>query len=290
MTTHDTSEIRDVSDTALWVAWYRVKESDRPDALFRDPLAKVLVGERGERIARGFGRISRYTEWTVITRTVNIDEMILEGIRDGVDAVVNLGAGLDTRPWRLDLPTDFPWIEADFPHMVEYKRGKLAGQAPRCRLESVGVDLSDDAARRAFLAGAAPGAKKVLVLTEGVVPYLTEAQVTNLADDLRAQPRFAFWITEYFSPLTYPFLKATARSSRMKNAPFRFYPRDWLGFFAARGWTKRDIRHASAIARRFGRVPPMPWWARLLMRFAPPARQEEMRTSSGYMLLAPDSP
>ena len=39
---------RNISDTARWVAVYRAIESERPDAWFRDPLAKRLAGERGE--------------------------------------------------------------------------------------------------------------------------------------------------------------------------------------------------------------------------------------------------
>jgi O-methyltransferase involved in polyketide biosynthesis len=48
------AEIRDVSDTAIWVAYYRARETERPDAMFRDPLARVLVGDRGEKIARSW--------------------------------------------------------------------------------------------------------------------------------------------------------------------------------------------------------------------------------------------
>lgn len=44
--------VRDVSDTALWVAVYRARETERPDALFRDPYARRLAGARGEQIAR----------------------------------------------------------------------------------------------------------------------------------------------------------------------------------------------------------------------------------------------
>ena len=43
--------IRDISDTAIWAAIYRARETERPKALFRDPFAKRLTGERGERIA-----------------------------------------------------------------------------------------------------------------------------------------------------------------------------------------------------------------------------------------------
>ena len=46
----DTNPIRNVSDTALWVAIYRAMESERPDALFQDPYARRLGGERGQAI------------------------------------------------------------------------------------------------------------------------------------------------------------------------------------------------------------------------------------------------
>ena len=46
----ESGEIENVSSTALWVATYRAQESKRPDALFRDPYAEVLAGEKGPRI------------------------------------------------------------------------------------------------------------------------------------------------------------------------------------------------------------------------------------------------
>ncbi|MEO8307475.1 MAG: SAM-dependent methyltransferase [Pseudomonadota bacterium] len=281
------AQIRDVSDTAIWVAQYRAEETARPDALFDDPLAKLLVGERGAQIAKSFGSSSRYTAWSVVSRTVIIDEYILQAISNGVDAVVNLGAGLDTRPYRLDLPSSFKWVETDFPHMMEYKQQKLREHTPRCRLERVGVDLSDAAARRSFLASVATDAHKVLVLTEGVAPYLTETQVAELAADLRAQPRFALWIVEYFAEFVYPYLRAVGTSARMKNAPFRFFPQDWDGFFLDNGWERREIRYSSEISRRFGRAPPMPLLARIFMKIARKKTMQRMASSTGYLLLGP---
>jgi len=284
------AQIRDVTDTAIWVAHYRARESERVDAMFRDPLAKVLTGERGEQIARSFGRFSRYTEWTVLTRTVIIDEFITEAIRDGVDAVFNLGAGLDTRPYRMELPPSFRWLEADFPPMVEYKNKMLRDHSPRCRLLRVGVDLSDPVARRGLLASTFPEANKVLVLTEGVVPYLTEEQVAGLAADLASQPRFAFWLAEYFSPRVYPYLRAAARTRRMVNAPFRFFPRECVEYFRKHGWTEKEIRYSSSVGQRFGRRPPMPWWGRMLMSFARPEVSEQIKRTSGFMLMTPGAP
>src|SRR2546427_252302 len=107
--------ITHVSDTARWVALYRAMESERPDALFRDPYARRLAGERGERIVASMRR-GRAMAWPMIVRTAVLDELILRAIeRDGVDTVLNLAAGLDTRPYRLPLPSSLRWVEADFP-------------------------------------------------------------------------------------------------------------------------------------------------------------------------------
>ncbi len=285
----DPGAIKDVSDTAIWVAYYRAQETERSDAMFRDPLAQRLIGDRGEKIARRFGPTGRYTAWTLVTRTVIIDDYIREGIANGVDAVLNLGAGLDTRPYRMELPASLKWVEADFPHMIEYKNQMLASEAPRCQLQRIGVDLANSEARRKFLAEVLPDAKKVIVLTEGVIPYLTEEQVASLAADLRAQPRFACWIGEYFSPGIYRYLRTAARSRVMANAPFQFFPADWLGFFERNGWVKKEIRYGSEVAMRFGRRPPLPWWARIVMMLVSAERKKQAMTASGYLLMVPRS-
>src|SRR5450432_1729282 len=105
--------IRDVSDTSFWIAHHRAVETRRPDALFRDSLAARLSGERGAKIATGMPAV-RMTGWTVVMRTCLIDDYITCAVRNGVDIVLNIGAGLDTRPYRMALPASLEWIEADF--------------------------------------------------------------------------------------------------------------------------------------------------------------------------------
>jgi methyltransferase (TIGR00027 family) len=276
--------IKDVSDTAFWVAYFRAKESARSDALFRDPLAGKLVGDHGRRIAQSMSQTSRYTEWAVVSRTVIIDRFILKAVREGVDAVINLGAGLDTRPYRMDLPADLEWIEADYPNIITHKQQLLASDTPRCRLTRFEVDLADELKRREFLANAAPNARKVLVLTEGVIPYLSPEQVSELAADLLAQPRITLWITEYFNAKVYPYLRNAARMQAMKNAPFRFYPADWYGFFRERGWSEKETRYYGEIALEMKRRPPMPWWATLMFRFVPQKAKQEAIRRMGYVV------
>jgi methyltransferase (TIGR00027 family) len=116
-----------------------------------------------------------------VARTKVIDDLIIEAISDGCDRVLNLAAGLDTRPYRLDLPEDFPSIEADLPQLLAEKERALADETPRCRLSRHAVDLADPAARDAFLNEELAGATKALVLTEGLLMYLEDSDVRALS-------------------------------------------------------------------------------------------------------------
>jgi Leucine carboxyl methyltransferase len=97
--------ITHVSDTARWTALHRATESRRRDALFNDPFAERLAGQHGRAIVAGSPRTTR-NGWWLIARTKIIDDTIIEAISDGCDRVLNLAAGLDTRPevawWMLD--------------------------------------------------------------------------------------------------------------------------------------------------------------------------------------------
>src|SRR5262249_38710240 len=108
--------IRNISDTALWVAVYRARETERPEALCRCPLARKLAGERGEQIARSMQFGERHA-WSYVARTWLVDRIVTEQVAQGTDMVVNLAAGLDTRPYRMDLPRSLRWIEVDLPGM-----------------------------------------------------------------------------------------------------------------------------------------------------------------------------
>ncbi len=209
-----TDGIQHVSDTARWVALYRAMESDRRDALFRDPYARRLAGERAERILAGMKR-GREWAWPMIVRTAVMDELILRAIdRDGVTTVLNLAAGLDARPYRLPLPPSLRWVEVDFPDVIAYKQEQLAVERPVCVLEQVGADLTDVARRRALFAEIGGAARQVLVVTEGLLIYLTPDQVAALADDLAAQPSFRWWLLDIASPRSSSRPPRARRSSR----------------------------------------------------------------------------
>ncbi len=281
--------IENVSDTAFWVAHYRDVESKRTDALFRDPLAGLLAGERGRSIAEAMpGRFM--TSWVIAIRTRIIDDFIRSSVDKDVDTVLNLGAGLDTRPYRMDLPASLNWIEADYPDVIAYKEEHLLREVPRFRLKRVKCDLSDAAVRRRLLTDTDTQAKKMLVLTEGVVPYLTLEDGGALADDLRKLEHTAYWIVDYFSR---DLLKQRERmlSGRLKNAPFKFNPDDWFGFFEQHGWRATEVRYLGDEGERIGRAIQLPMPAKLVVflrsLFISKERRQRYRRAAGYVLLEP---
>ena len=76
--------IQHVSDTSAWVAHYRAIESERPDSLFKDPFARILVGDRSLRVGKMQSEASKWAHWTVVMRTYIIDQMIKDLISKGV--------------------------------------------------------------------------------------------------------------------------------------------------------------------------------------------------------------
>jgi len=241
-----------VSDTARWVAAYRAAESARADALFEDPLAERLAGERGRAIVAAAPRKLR-SGWSIVTRTKLIDDLVLAAVAGGCDRVVNLAAGMDTRPYRLTLPAALTWIEADLPEILEEKERLLAGETPSCTLVREKIDLSIAAARGEFLSRAVGGATRTLVITEGLLGYLDEAVARTLGSDLAAQPGIEAWILDLFSPGALTMIKRTRghAAARMLN----FAPADGVAFFERLGFAARDIQSIPRAAIRLHRAP-----------------------------------
>jgi methyltransferase (TIGR00027 family) len=283
--------IGSVSDTAYWIAHYRAVETERPDALFRDPLAGVLAGDQGRKIARAMP-MPLMTGWVVVIRTCIIDDYIRLALAEGIDGVVNLGAGLDTRPYRMNLPESLLWVEADYPQVINFKEQQLSGQTPRCRLERFKLDLANGSERRQFLESIRARSTKILVLTEGVISYLSVEEVGSLADDLTALGSVRYWIADYFSPQIVKFRRRwSGMRKRMRNAPFRFTPNDWFGFFEEHGWSAKEIRYLAEEGDRLKRPIQLPLLWKLLFKaraiFVSKERRAAFRKFSAYVMLVP---
>ena len=246
--------VRHISDTARWAAVFRARETDRPDALFRDPYAARLAGEQGQQIAAAFP-FHNQQAWSWVTRTCLFDRLIEQQIVSGTDLIINLAAGLDARPYRMELPPNLWWAEVDFPEVLDYKEQLLAADKPRCRLQRVRLDLADLATRRAFLSGVSSKARRVVAVTEGLLIYLTECACGELAEEL-ARYGFATWVLDIASPGLLAMLQQEGGSQLdAAGARLRFAPREGPRFFENYGWAVEEVHSILKTAAHLGRLP-----------------------------------
>jgi len=279
-------EIRNISDTARWVAHYRALESARTDALFNDHLAGRIAGERGAAMARSMPESVQFA-WALAVRTRLLDDLINRLVaEDGLRFVVNLAAGFDTRPYRLPLPSGLRWIEVDLPALIAEKNELLKDEKPRCQLERVAIDLADDAARRALMTRLAAEPGPGLVLTEGLLVYLDPAQVAALGTDLARLQAVRWWLCDLLSPKLLAMMsKRSGRLLLESGTPFKFATDDPARFFAALGWELRDFQGMFEGGHRLGRDMRLAWIWRFMMRFMSAKSQEEARRMSGIGVL-----
>jgi methyltransferase (TIGR00027 family) len=255
--------VRNISDTARWAAVFRARETERADALFRDPYAERLAGKMGVDIANTLPEGNSHA-WAWVARTYLFDQFITREIEQGTDMVLNLAAGLDARPYRMPLPSSLQWIEVDLPEILAYKEGILAKEKPACALERVRTDLSDTGARRALFANLNRRTNRVLILTEGLLIYLSAEEVAALARDLAASSHFERWILDLASPgLLRRMQRTTGKQLSKVGAPFKFAPPEGPAFFTPHGWEPLEVKGLLKTATRFKRPP---FFLRLLGR------------------------
>jgi len=275
--------VRNISDTARWAAVFRAKETERPDALFRDPYAARLAGSLGVEIANTLPEGNSHA-WAWVARTFLFDQFIVREILAGADMVVNLAAGLDARPYRMQLTPELQWVEIDLPEILEYKAAILRDEKPRCRLERIAVDLADVAARQTVLQRVTERARKILVLTEGLIIYLETEQVISLAQDLAAHVQFQGWVTDMHSPgLLRMMQRTTGKHLSQVGAPFKFGPAEGPPFFERYGWRVEEVRGLLKTAARHKRLP----WGLQLFSYLPESKgAQASRPWSGVCLFA----
>lgn len=220
---HSDASRNAVGLTALMVAAARALVSTLPEAerLIVDPYAEYLAGDHGRawiaametaskgeavdyaamppEVAKLMQKRAGWDHTTMMNkmavRTRWIDDALRQAVIDeGAKNVVIIGAGLDTRPWRL-LAVDelaalgVTWYEVDFQELFDYKLPILAAAGAAVGDEqhkqpsayhSVATDLTDPAWPDSLkLRGYDPSAKTVFLL-EGLTGYLTEDELTAL--------------------------------------------------------------------------------------------------------------
>ena len=251
---------RNVSDTARWVASFRAIETQRADALFRDTHAERLAGVRGFQIAKMLAQESEQGSnpgWAWVARTCLFDKFISGLLAGGTDLVLNLGAGLDARPFRMELPSTLQWIEVDLPEIVAYKAEILTNEKPRCELERIALDLSDVEGRRAILRKVNACANRIAVISEGTLVYFSPDEVATLARDLRCEPHFHHWIIDISSAIQLVSMQQSPLGRRLQdaNVEFKFGPAEGVDFFKPQGWEPKEVKGLLETAAENNRAP-----------------------------------
>ena len=275
--------INNVSDTALWIAAFRALESERPDAVFKDTLARKLAGKKGFQMVEATP-IKKHMAFAMTTRTTGIDRLVNVAIERGIDTVINLGAGLDTRPYRMLLPVNLRWVEVDFPNMIEYKSKLLENDIPACHLQRLAVDLSNDEERKVLFTRLGAETKRALIITEGVVGYLSNEQGARLSKDIFAVPTFHYWIMDYHGGLR-RHRRAGVLKKMLSKAPLQFDVEDPIAYFTNHGWKVHDNIYLLDEGDRIGRkMPPLKFPLNIVISLFPKKAREIGNKTYGYVL------
>lgn len=187
--------------TAVGVARVRAMESRRENALFHDPLAAAFAAAGGlssepgssgrngpasgldEAARRRWGGVA----FSIVIRTRFLDDLLAEAVGAGCRQVVLLGAGMDSRAYRLDWPPGVRLFELDTAEPLDFKESVLRTEAavPRCERLPVVADLRDDWPAALAAAGHDP-AQPTAWIAEGLLIYLPQDDVQRLLERVGA--------------------------------------------------------------------------------------------------------
>lgn len=175
---------RAVERTAVGAGMMRALERHARQPLFDDPLAErlltgwpaVVVANRALRSAflRLMDRAGPGFYGSVVCRTRVIDDACRRALADGITQVVILGAGMDTRPYRMPEMHAVRVWELDLPRVQEAKKAALARALPRpaAHVGYAPVDLAGQRVAEVLAAAGARADARTLVICEAVSMYL----------------------------------------------------------------------------------------------------------------------
>lgn len=178
-----------VGATAVMVAAGRAAETRRPDGLISDPYAELLVAHAGTGIWEHMvddvlvarleelddvlaGMLEHMRTYQAV-RTHYFDRFFADAVSAGIEQMVILASGLDTRAYRLGWPTATTVYEIDQPKVLEYKAATLNqhGATPKAPRREVPIDLRFDWPKALREAGFDPSMPTAW-LAEGLLMYL----------------------------------------------------------------------------------------------------------------------
>jgi methyltransferase (TIGR00027 family) len=244
--------------TARWIAASRARESARPDRLFEDPWAAELAGFEGfEMLAAS--EAGGQENCFLPVRTRFFDDVLAAAGKPG-GQVVLLGAGLDTRAWRLRLPAQTTVYELDHPEVLAAKLAVLREADSSCERRAVPADLRTDWAQQLLAAGYDPTTSTVWI-AEGVLFYLTDSEVhALLARAATLSTQDAVFAADTFGTglLRLPATRALVQRRGRSGAPLPYCTDQPRHLLTSTGWPPESVLDLGASQANFGRLQPVP--------------------------------
>jgi methyltransferase (TIGR00027 family) len=259
---HSDSFERSLVLSARMVAAHREMETARTTALYRDPLAGELAGVEGWAVSQalqlstwpGYG----YGPDPYLTISIRFfDDALTEAVRTAaISQIVIVGAGMDTRAFRLEWPPDLQFYEVDIAEMFEHKEPVLHRRAarPTCQRHPV-VTGSRASLRRALRrAGFAPACKTAFLIEH--LQYLQPEHAERMLREISALATEGSWIG--FGAVTNDTLRTSFMQPLLRKMeaaglpPWTFgvdEPEAWLATY---GWNATSIV-AGAPEANYGR-------------------------------------
>jgi methyltransferase (TIGR00027 family) len=247
-----------VASTSRWIAAVRERESARADRLFDDPYAGGFAGEPGRQMMARSEAAGGENK-AIPVRIRYFDDLVLRHA-DEVEQVVLLGAGFDTRAYRLALPSALRVFELDAAPLLEEKAQRLADEPAACGVRRVAADVGGDWIGALGAAGLRRDAA-TLWLAEGLFFYLSSEDVGQLLATTRAAsgPGSLFAADLCASGiLELPQMRGYLDWLAANGRPPPFCHDDPAALFAQAGWRLDSAVQMGQPAANFGRLHPLP--------------------------------
>ena len=225
---------------------------------------------RGTAIPGGLRFVSSFIDrrWpgvrsSVVARTKLIDDTISTTLDQGIEQVVVLGAGFDSRAYRMPRLRDLTVFEVDHPDTQAAKQTVLTrrlGILP-AHVRFVAVDFKHDDLRSAMARAGYREPVRSFILWEGVTNYLTESAVDSTLRWCSRAPTGSFLVFTYVHRdiLTRPSVYAGSKNlfASLEKAGERFTfgmePSHVPQYLAERGFAlELDIGAAEYRERYYG--------------------------------------
>jgi O-methyltransferase involved in polyketide biosynthesis len=254
-----------IEETLFLTLCGRALDNRLPHPILGDHMAEELVGKLGYDCGRF--RLSASPILNIALRARKLDQVAQQFIARHPDAVgLDLGAGLDTRVFRLAPPAGVDWYDVDFPEVIAARRQLLPAPA---NAHTIAADLTDP-----HWLDAIPRGRPAVIVADGLLAFLAPDDMIALLNRLighfpsgevafNGYSRFAIWAARHYHGTQS--VAGLIRSPGFDDPrePERWNPRlrlvreilltrepEVAGFPPALRWFTRLCAHSTGVSRR----------------------------------------